>query len=350
MRNGIGDEDVLDGDEPEHEPVERSRFHRKRDVAAAALITAAAVVGGLLVWQGSDIRATTSTTYDAPVTSPAPLTAFPPSLAESWRAPSSATPVPVTVGPALVTGDGGDVVGRDPITGEERWRYSRDLELCTLTSAWSLAVAVYARTENLLPADDPRKAGGCSEITALDPASGQRGRDDGGRPDLGQRNSDAELGTRLLFDGSYVTATGDRLLHTYRSDLVLTMEYGEVPTLVNPDRQPRTDCDYGTVAVEEGRIAVVERCPIDPSDRLTVYRATGDDSSEEPEVTFSVATGARGARVLAMSDECRIGMAEGETQLCTVVVAPDPAQLLVYDEEGVVVARHRLSLAPGDLP
>ncbi|HEX2130563.1 MAG TPA: hypothetical protein VHH15_03320, partial [Actinophytocola sp.] len=183
-----------------------------------------------------------------------------------------------------------------------------------------------------------------------DPASGRRGRDDDGRPDLGQRNSDAELGTRLLFDGSYLTATGDRLLHTYRSDLVLTMEYGRVPTLVNADRQPRTGCDYGSVAVEEGRIGVVERCPDDPSDRLTVYRATGDDSSEEPEVTFSTATGVHGSRVLAMSDECRIGVDEGQTQLCTVVVAPDPARLLVYDEEGAVVARHRLSLAPGDLP
>jgi hypothetical protein len=361
VSNRIGDEDVLDGSgeapEPEYDelPGERSRFRRKRDVVAAVLITAAAVVAGLLVWQDSDLRATTSETYSGPATSPPPPTTFPPSLGESWRAPSPATPEPVAVGPAVITGQGGTVVGRDPVTGEERWRYSRDLRLCTLSSGWSMAVAVYARTSNLLPDGDSRRSGGCSEVTALDPGTGQRGRpsrpdEERTKPDLGQRNTDAELGTRLLFDGSYLTATGGRLLNTWRSDLVQTMEYGRVPALVNPEKQPRTGCEYGSVAVEEGKIAVVERCPEDTSDRLTVYRATGDDNSDKPEVSASEPTGARGARVVAMSNECRINAEnENDTQLCTVVVVPRPARLLVFDEQGEEVAQHPLSLAPGDL-
>lgn len=359
MRNHrIGHEDVLDGDEPEYDDDrgERSRFHRKRDLAAVALIAAAAVAGGLLVWQSSDVRATTSTTYSGAVTSPAQPTEFPPSLGEAWRASSGATPEPVTAGPAVVTADGSEIIGRDPLTGDTRWRYSRDLPLCTVTSAWSMALAVYQKTSNFLPDGDPRETGGCSEMTSLDPATGKRGRQfrpDEGRtkPDGGQRNSDAERGTQLLFDGSYVTTTGEKLLNTYRSDLVLTMEYGRVPALVNPDKQPRVGCTYGSVAVEDSKIAVIERCPDDASDRLTVYRATGNNASDKPEVVLSIATGARGARVLAMSDECRID-AEGEDdrQLCTAVVAPNPARLLVFDEKGDRVARHRLSLAPGDLP
>lgn len=357
MRNDIGDEDVLDGDLPGHdeEPVERSRFHRGRDVAAAALIAVAAVVGGVLVWQSSDVRATTHTTYDAPVTSPARPTTFPPSLGESWRAPSPATAEPVVNGPAVITGDGGDVVGRDPLTGDVRWRYHRDLPLCTVSAAWTVAVAVYEKNRNFLPAGDSRKAGGCSEVTAFDPATGNRGREirpdeQRTKPDLGQRNADAESGTRLLFDGSYLTATGAGLILTWRSDLVQTMEYGRIPAVVNPDRQPRTGCEFGTVAVDEGKIAVLERCPEDSSDRLTVYRATGNDSSEKPEVVSSVVTGARGARVVAMSDECRIGAEdENDVQVCTIVVAPDPARLLVFDENGQQVAEHPLSLAPGDL-
>jgi hypothetical protein len=363
--NRIGGEDVLEpdrydqgryGQDDEYEPVERSRFHRRRDLAAAALIAVAAVVGGLLVWQNSDVRATTSVTADGVMTTPPPPTEFPPSLGESWRAESPATPNPVTIGPAVITGNGGEVAGRDPITGQVRWRYHRDLPLCTISSAWSMAITVYATPSNLLRDDDPRKAGGCSEVTAFDPATGERGRpsrpDDGrAKPDLGQRNSDAELGTRLLFDGDHVTTTGGRLLKTWRSDLVQTMEYGQVPALVNPDKQPRTGCTFGTVAVEESRIAVIERCPEDKGDRLTVYRATGDNNSDKPEVDSSVDLGVQGVRVVALSAECRIAAEnENDTQRCAVVVAPDPARLLVFDQEGREVARHRLSLAPGDLP
>ncbi|WP_143229538.1 Rv3212 family protein [Actinophytocola xanthii] len=359
--NRIGDEDVLEPDDrdpdySEDEPVERSRFHRKRDVAAAALIAVAALAAGLLVWQNSDVRATTSVTASGPFTTPPAPTASPPSLGESWRAESPATPIPVAIGPAVVTGSGGEVAGRDPITGEVRWRYRRDLPLCTITSAWSVAVVAYQKPSNLLREDDPRKGGGCSEVTALAPATGERGRpprpdETRSKPDLGQRNSDAELGTRLLFDGSYVTATGSRLVTTWRSDLVQTMEFGQVPAVVNPDKQPRTGCTFGSVAVEEGRIAVVERCPEDKGDRLTVYRATGDDNSDKPEVDSSVDTGVRGVRVVALSAECRIAAEnENDTQRCAVVVAPDPARLLVFDQEGREVGRHRLSLAPGDLP
>ncbi|GAB3446719.1 Rv3212 family protein [Actinophytocola sediminis] len=361
MSNLIGDEDALDGpaEQDEQDDVQqgaRTRFRRKRDVTAAALIAAVAVAAGLLVWQTSDIRATTSDTYTGTATSPAPPTSFPPSLGETWRAPSPATPTPVAIGPVVITGDGGDVIGRDPVSGEERWRYHRDLPLCTLTSAWSVSVAVYERTANLLPAGDARRSGGCSEVTALDPASGQRGRprqpDDGRtKPDLGQRNSDAELGTQLLYDGNYLTTTGRRLLTTWRSDLVQTMEYGQVPALQNPEKQPRTGCTYGSVAVDEGRVGVIERCPDDQGDRLTVYRATGNDGSDKPEVSASVALNSHGSRVIALSDECKIDAEdEHDTQQCTVVVVPRPARLLVFDEQGRQAASHSLSLAPGDLP
>ncbi len=356
MTHDIGDEDVLDGgaESAGEEPVRRSRFTRKRDVVAAALIAVVALVAGLLVWQSSDIHATSSRTYSGPAPSPAPPTVFPPLLGEAWRASSPATPEPVATGPAVMTGDGGEVVGRDPLSGQVRWRYSRDLPLCTLTAAWSMAVAVYAKSSNLLPAGDPRKSGGCSEVTALDPATGRRGKqpvpgEERDKPDGGQRNSDAELGTRLLYDGSYVTTTGDRLLTTWRSDLVQTMEYGQVPAVVNPDKQPRTGCEYHTVAVAQSRIAVIEDCPDDAGDRLTVYRATGNNDSEKPDVVASVAVD-DGTRVVAMTDQCRLDPAdEDDVQQCTAIVSPDPARLLVLDEKGEQVASYPLSLGTGDL-
>lgn len=353
--NTIGDEDVLDGSDETLERWERTKFHRKRDVLVAALIAVVVLVGGLLLWQSSDTRATTDQTYAGTMTSPARPTEFPPSLAEVWRAKSPATPEPVAVGPAVVTGDGGEVAGRDPLTGEVRWRYTRDLPLCTIAAAWQMAVAVYAKSDNLLPDDDPRKKGGCSEVTALWPATGQRGRpprdgEQSDKPFQGTRNSDAELGTRLLSDGSYVTATGSRLLTTWRSDLVQTMEYGTLPAIVNPNKQPRTGCTYGTVSVVTGKIAVIERCPTDPSDRLTVYKATGEENkSDEPVVVASVVVG-KGAQVVAMSEQCRLNPANtDEVQQCTAVALPDPNRLVVYNEKGEQVTSYPLSIGVNDL-
>jgi hypothetical protein len=321
----------------------------------AVLLRVVPVVAGRRRWQASDTRATPDQTYAGTMTSPARPTEFPPSLGEVWRAKSPATPEPVAVGPVVVTGNGGEVAGRDPLTGEIRWRYTRDLPLCTVTSAWQLAVAAYAKSDNLLPDDDPRKKGGCSEWTALWPETGQRGRpprdgEQADKPFQGTRNSDAELGTRLLSDGAYVTATGSHLLNTYRSDLVQTMEYGKVAAMVNPDKQPRVGCTYGTVSVVTGKIAVIERCPTDPSDRLTVYKATGEENkADEPVVLSSVVVGAD-AQVVAMSEQCRLDPANpDEVQLCTAVAMPNPNRLVVYNEKGEQVTSYPLSIGANDL-
>lgn len=351
----MGDEDVLDGEDETLERWERTKFHRKRDVLVAAVIAVGVLVGGLLLWQSSDIRATTSQTYAGTATSPPRPTTFPPTLGEVWRAKSAATPEPVAVDGTVVTGNGGEVVGHDPLTGEVRWRYTRDLPLCTVAGAWQMAIAVYAKADNFLPDGDPRKQGGCSEVTALWPQTGQRGRpaQDGEqreKPYQGQRNSDAELGTRLLYDGSYATTTGSRLLTTWRSDLVQTMDYGQLPAIVNPNKQPRTGCTYGTVAVVTGRIAVIEHCSTDPSDRLTVYKATGEDNdAEEPVVVSSTVVGDN-ARVVAMSEQCHLDpAAPDDVQQCTAIAMPNPNRLVVLNEKGEQVQTYPLEIGADDL-
>lgn len=285
----------------------RPERRTRADLVAAAVLTVAVLVVGIVLWRGSEASSTTSQTAVVdypPLVAP---TTLPPAFAEAWRAPSTATPGPVVAGPSVVTAAGGEVLGRDPLTGEVRWRYRRDLDLCTVVSAWDDALAVYRKNPDF-----------CSEVTALAGDSGRR---------VAQRNSNAEPDTAVLSDGVHVTAAGVRYLETWRSDLVRTTQYGKVPATVNPNRQPRSGCEYGSVAVNVYRIGVIERCAEDDTDRLTLLKAN-PEKAEQPEELYSTLLSDRGARVIAIVEER------------TAVLQTDPVRLVVYDDEGNQVAAH----------
>ncbi|SEQ02141.1 hypothetical protein [Lentzea albida] len=322
-------EDVLD--EPAHEtapPVEErppARSWRTRaDFIAVAVIAVVSVVASVLTWAFSDARATTSITGPS---SWAPLpeaAALPPSLSEVWRARSGASQSPVVVltpsketgeekPSTVVTGDGGEVNGRDPLTGDVRWTYKRDLPLCVVSSAWGRAMALYSKGEN------------CSELTSLDGVTGER---------RAQRNGDAEPGTALLNEGSHLITTGSKFVEVYRrDDLVRSLEYGGLRAIVNPGKQPRVGCTYGSVAVASGRFAMIERCPEDASDRVTILKPN-PDKSDEPKVFGSSVTGAKGAQVVAVTDKL------------VAVAVPNPSRLLIYDAE----TGNQVNEAPIDVP
>lgn len=290
-------------------------FRRPVDYVVVVLIVVASLVTGLVLWSRSDIHNTVLVMGPDTATTPAAPTRFPPYLAEFWSQRSTATPVPVVVGPTVVTAADGTVVGRDPSTGKQRWSYSRDLPLCTVAPAFGKVVAVYHRSN-------------CNEVTELDPASGARG---------AQRNGDAQLGTALVTDGTYVTTTGPTLLDTWRSDMVQTMEYGTVPDFVNPNTQPRTGCDYGSVVGYAGLIGVIERCPNEPGDRLTVYRATATNA-DTPSVVFSLVIGGVGDRLITMNNSF------------LAVAQSDPGRVVVYGaDSGKTIAQYPVALTPTDL-
>ncbi|MGW4528161.1 Rv3212 family protein [Amycolatopsis sp. NPDC004378] len=314
-----GSEDVLEDVEstPPAPRVKarRSPWNRGRDRVIAALIAVVVVAVALVVGMTSDSAATDRTEAAPPPPLPAAPDKVPGSLAEIWSARSGATPVPVVAGDAVATADGGEVAARDPLTGQIRWHYTRDLPLCTMNETWGRLNAVFS------------KSSGCSEVTQLDPGTGRI---------TAQRNGNAELGTRLVGDGSHVTATGKKLLTTWRDDLVQSAEYGQVPALVNAGKQPRTGCTYGTVAAASGKVGVIERCPGDPADRLTVYKAA-PDKDDEPSVSFSSVLAGKRARVIAMSGEL------------TAVVLPDQKLLVIYNGDGSQRAAYPLDVPPADL-
>jgi hypothetical protein len=314
-----GSEDVLT-DVPGPPPAPRAKarrspWNRGRDRVVAALIAVVVVAVALVIGVTSDSAATDRTEAAAPPPLPAAPGKVPGSLAEIWSARSGATPVPVVAGDEVATADGGEVASRDPLTGQVRWHYTRDLPLCTVNETWGRLNAVY------------HKSLGCSEVTQLDPATGRI---------TAQRNGNAELGTRLVSDGSHVTTTGTKLLTTWRDDLVQSAEYGQVPALLNAGKQPRTGCAYGTVAAASGKVGVIERCPGDPADRLTVYKAA-PEKDDEPQVAFSSVLAGKRARVIAMSGDL------------TAVVLPDQKLLVVYNGDGSQRAAYPLDVPAADL-
>ncbi|WP_018684090.1 hypothetical protein [Actinokineospora enzanensis] len=336
--NTTGAEDVLDGHVPALPTRQRRGFTRRRDpvIALAIFLVVAAAIP--LTW-GSTAFARTESHPGAgsyPVLPPA--TDVPATLREVWRAPSPATWHPITVAPlpdeggdvasTVLTGAGGEVDGRDPETGAVRWSYRRDLPLCGVSAAWKRAVAVYRTDGDLLPSSDPRSGGGCSEMTSLKSTSGER---------EDTRDLDAEVDTHLLYDGvDYLTTTGQKLLLTYRSDLVLTNQFGTVPAIVNPDKQPRTDCTYHSVLTSPGKIGVIERCQGDTADRLTVLRAAPADSDKPEELTSQLLDGGS-ARIVAMNDAM------------VAVVLPNPDTIVVYTTDGQRVGNYPVTLGASDL-
>jgi hypothetical protein len=273
-----------------------------------------------VLWATSPHRGTVSTPAAAPVLAPLGAGTLPAGFAEAWRAASGATPAPVVAGPVVVTGDGEAVTGRDALTGEARWSYTRDIPLCTVDAGFpdndgGRVLALF------------RNGTWCSELTSLHPDTGTRDR---------QRNPDVRPGTRLLDTGSLVTATGATYLEVFRSDLVRTVEYGDVPTPRQVGRQPRATCESTGFAATSGRLAVLQRCPDEATDRLTVL-VPDPAEADKPQEEFSVPLTVANATLVAMSDE-RVAVA-----------LPDPPRLELLDRSGVRVGLLGLDVPAADL-
>src|SRR6202007_1089226 len=120
-----------------------------------------------------------------PATEPAPnprsAHEVPASLKQLWTAPNAPTDQPVAVAGTVVTADGRAIQGRDPVTGQVRWSYSRGSDLCGVAGVYRYAVAVY------------RDDRGCGQVSTIDGSTGSRGP---------ARSSYADDRVRLSSDGT----------------------------------------------------------------------------------------------------------------------------------------------------
>lgn len=295
----------------------------RADLYAAVAIAVVVAIAAVVVWSTSDARGTESDPAAHPASVAPTADRLPDALTERWHAPDGVAARALTSSGVAVTGDGGTVRGLDAATGRELWKYQRDLPLCALESQFATVIATYR---------DPR---GCSQTTML-------GAEDGRRRTARSSYMDSQV--RLSTDGTYVLAQGPRRLEVWRSDLVRTLEYGYVDAQVNPRTQPRHDCTLLSAASGGSRLAVLERCPDDPADRLTVLNPAPKDAAAPEEYGSHVLTepgaAAANARVVAVADN-RIALYLPGTEAA-------PPEFAIYDANANSLAVHRLSAPIAD--
>jgi hypothetical protein len=286
----------------------RPERRTKADMLAAVTIAVVVAAAAALIWWTSDARATTDRPAVRSAPGPTPAKAVPASLHELWTATSTATTRPVVVAGVVVTGDGREVDGRDPASGEVRWSYARDSHLCAVSWVYRYAVAVY------------RDDRGCGQVSTIDASTGRRGP---------ARSSYADKHVDLTSDGTTVLSAGDTRLELWRSDMVRMLSYGEIDARVKPSaRGLRSGCTLVSAAASSSAVSVLEACGKQADLRLTLLRPAKEEDEPEQHYVPEPGVGAdSGARVLTVSDTT------------TAVYLPSPKPRVdVIDQTGTTVA------------
>ncbi|TDO18389.1 hypothetical protein EV580_1576 [Mycobacterium sp. BK086] len=284
-------------------------------IAAATIALVVAVIAGLF-WWNSSARATISRPATSPPPNPVPARVVPDTLHQLWTAASPRTLSPIVVGGTVLTGDGTTVEGRDPQTGQVRWTYARDTDLCGVSYVYDLAVAVYP---------DVR---GCGQVSGINGGTGRRGP---------TRTSYADKRVVLSSNGSAVLSAGPTRLELWRSDLVRMLSYGEIDARVKPVNQGvGTGCTLMSAAASDEAVSVLEACRDQKDLRLTLLKpAKEEDEPDTKNVPLPGVSADSEARVLAVAG----------TTTAVYLPAPQP-EIAVYDDTGTKIASTLLKKPP----
>ena len=297
----------------------RPERRTKGDILAAAAIAVVVAATASLIWWTSDARATISRPAAGPGPSPTPAKEVPATLNQLWTASSPATTAPVVVGGTVATGDGRRVDGRDPGTGQSRWSYARDSDLCGVSWVYHYAVAVY---------HDDR---GCGQVSSIDGATGRRG---------AARSGYADPRVRLSSDGTTVLSVGDTHLELWRSDMVRMLAYGETDARVKPSaRGLHSGCRLVSAAASSSAVSVLEACVNQADLRLVLLRPGKDDDEPQQHAVPQPGIGPdSGARVLTVW--------ENKTAVYLPGSSGAQPRVNVIDETGTTVSSTLLSKPP----
>lgn len=291
-------------------PLRRTRG----DLVATAAVTAVslAVVAG--VWLTSPIRGSELTPAAGEFTAAPVLDTVPDSLSPAWSlddAPLPGVHRPVIVDGLVVTYADRTVTASDP-AGETVWTYRRDLDLCSLGAAWGRVVTTW------------RAANGCGDVISLDADSGQY---------TATRSSISPDEVVAVASNDRIGTVGAERLELWRSDLVRTVEYGEVEGVQEPHLQPHPDCRITSALTRTEHLAVTEVCP-DGQGTWLRFQETTPEESRSPEILADVELSGPGARLVAVSQAAAAVFDDGE--------------LVTYLADGREAGRVAVPAASGD--
>jgi len=294
----------------------RPERRTKGDLLAAATIALVVAIVAALFWWNSSARATISRPATSPGPNPVPARVVPDTMHQLWTATSPRTLSPIVVDGTVVTGDGQTVQGLDPQTGQNRWTYARDTNLCGVSYVYDLAVAVYP---------DVR---GCGQVSGINGGTGRRGP---------TRTAYADKRVVLSSNGSAILSAGTTRLELWRSDLVRMLSYGEIDARVKPVNQGvGTGCTLMSSAASDEAVSVLEACRDQKDLRLTLLKPAKEE--DEPDTKNVPLPG------VAADSEARVLAVAGTT---TAVYLPSPQpEIVVYDDTGNKIASTLLKKPP----
>ncbi|AGF71776.1 hypothetical protein A605_03825 [Corynebacterium halotolerans YIM 70093 = DSM 44683] len=220
---------------------------------------------------------------------------------------------PATAEGLVITNDGTTVTATDQ-AGESVWSYGRDREICSVGTAWNKVVVTY------------RSNAGCGDVVALSAATGGYS---------ATRSAIASEEVVPVTSNDRVGTVSTERVELWRSDLVRTVEYGEVEAKQEAGMQPNEDCAITSALTRTDLLAVSEDCPGDEGvTRLRLQEANPEDS-REPEIIRDIAVEGDDARLVAVGQEA------------ATVYVPGPEPTLVsYDADGLETERRPVAPAP----
>ncbi|MDO5513094.1 hypothetical protein [Corynebacterium sp.] len=288
-------------------PLRRTRG----DLIATAVIATVSVaaVGG--VWLTAPIRSSDLTPAESEFRAAAPLDTVPTSLGDAWTAPAArlaGVHRPVIIDGLVVAHDAHRVHAVDPATGGTVWSYERDRELCSLGAAWGRVVTTW------------RAGNGCGDVVAVDADTGTYHR---------TRSAISPDEVVAVASNDRIGTAGASRLELWRSDLVRTVEYGEVEGIQEPHLQPHPGCRITSGLTRSDLLAVTEVC--DDGAWLRLQEAT-PEQSREPELHASVPLDSESSHLVAIGE--------------SGAVVVDGDSLTSYSTEGTELHRHPTTTPP----
>jgi hypothetical protein len=296
-------------------PLRRTRG----DLIAAAVIAAVSLVAVAGAWFTAPIRGSELTPAATEYVAAPALSTIPAGLTQAWAlddVPLPGVHRPVIVDGLVITYADHTVTASDP-AGETVWTYRRDLDLCSLGAAWGRVVTTW------------RAPNGCGDVVALDADSG----------------SYSATRSAVSPDEVVAVASNDRIgtvsgqrLELWRSDLVRTVEYGEVEGVQEPGLQPHPDCRITSALTRTDLLAVTEVCPGGEGTWLR-FQDTTPEQARAPEISAEVQLSHPAAHLVAIGQE---GAA-----------VHDRGQLISFTEDGQEIERRAVPEIPrgeGNLP